>query len=233
MRLPISWAVGLSAVGALGLLGSVAYAAGSGYTPTPLPTPSGTPGGYTQVVTAVTVNPTSTTPATVSVTVDGTPVNITVPASAFTTPVQVVITSPVLSQVTSALPNLGLGGYQAVAGLGINIVTPTGQTYPGTFRHPITVTVRNPAIGSGDRVVEWNAQGTFTSVQNAHIANGSASWSFQTDPAFAVLAPEKGAVPGATSPVTGKPFLEEGFAGLLLLGLGSRILFRSRRRNPL
>jgi len=216
----------------MALAGTVVYAAGSGYTPPTTPTSSGTPGGYTQVVTAVTVNPTSTTPATVSVTVDHTPVQVTVPPNAFTTPVQVVVTSPVLSQVTSALPNLGFSGFQAVAGLGINIVTPTGQTYPGAFRHPITVTVTNSAIGPGDRIAEWNSQGVFSTVANAVIKPGSATWSFQTDPDFAVLAPVKGTVPGATSPVTGKPFISELLAGLALVGVGSGVLLRTRRRNP-
>ncbi len=221
-----------SAVGVASLAGSAAFAAGSGYTPTTSPVPTGTPGGYSQVVTAETISPSATATTVMAVTVDGIPVHISVPAGTFSTPVQVIVTAPVLSQVTTGVSALGYSGYVAVAGLGVSVVTSSGKLYSGTFLKPITVTIDNPKIGAGDRVVEWNGQGTFSAVSNASVGAGHASWTFQQDPAFAVLAPKNaGVVPGATSPVTGKPFLEEGLLAMGLLGSGAALLFRTRRQR--
>ena len=214
------------------LLGTAAYAAGSGYTPTTNPAPSGTPGGYSQVVTAETIPPNTTTTTTIAVKVDNIPVAVVVPPGTFSSPVQVVVTAPTLSQVTSGVQSLGYSGYTAVAGLGVSVVKSSGQLYKGSFLKPITVTVSNSNIGSGDRVVEWNAAGTFSKVPSASIQHGKASWTFQQDPAFAVLAPKNnGTVPGATTPVTGKPFLPEAMIGLAFIAGGSALLFRTRRRR--
>lgn len=220
-----------TALGGVGLFSTAAYAAGTGYTTTTSPVPSGTPGGYTQVVTAQTVLPNATTSTTISVTVDNSPTQIVVPPGAFSTPVQVIVTAPVLSQVTTGVASLGYSGYTAMAGLGVNVVTSSGQAYQGSFLKPIGVTVDNAQIGSSDKVVEWNAQGTFSTVSPVSFSAGKASWTFQHDPAFAVLAPKTSVVPSATSPVTGKPFLEEALVGLTLMGAGSLVLFRTRRQR--
>ncbi len=221
-----------TAVGVASFIGSTVFAAGSGYTPTTNPVPAGTPGGYSQVVTAATVSPNATSPTTVSVQVAGTPVKVVVAPGTFATPVQVVVTAPVLNQVTAGVAALGYSGYVALAGLGVNVVTSSGQPYQKTFLKPMTVTINNQKIGAGDRVVEWNAQGAFSTVSSASVAAGRATWTFQRDPAFAVLAPKNsGVVPGATSPVTGKPFLGEALAALTLVGSGSALLFGTRRRR--
>ncbi|WP_020375799.1 hypothetical protein [Sulfobacillus thermosulfidooxidans] len=221
----------LGSAGILAIFSTAVYAAGSGYTPTTNPVPSGTPGGYSQVVTAATISPTSTTPTTVSVKVDNTPATIVVAPGTFSQKVQVVVTSPVLSQVTSGVSSLGYAGYSAVAGIGINVVNSSGQPYSGTFLKPVSITVNNSAIEPGDRVVEWNAQGTFSTVSSATVSAGKASWSFQQDPAFAILAPKPGVVPGATSPVTGKPFVKDALIGMALISGGSVLFVRTRRRR--
>ncbi|MCY0909667.1 MAG: hypothetical protein OWR62_14900 [Sulfobacillus thermotolerans] len=217
-------------VGILALSGAAAYAAGFGYSPGTTTVPSGTPGGFTQVVTATTVSPTSTTTSNISVTVDNVPITIAVAPGTFSVPVQVVITAPILSQVTSSLSALGLGGYSTIAGLGVNVVNVSGQPLAGTFLKPVHVTVHNSAIKPGDKVVEWNAHGTFSTVTSATFSNGIASWSFQQDPAFAIVAPSS-LVPGATSPVTGKPFRADAVTGLALVALGGSVLWWTRRRN--
>lgn len=221
-----------AAAGTAVLMGTAVYAAGSGYTPTTNPAPTGTPGGYSQVVTAETISPNATTTTTKTVKVDNIPVTVAVPPGTFSSSVQVVVTAPVLSQVTSGVQSLGFSGYTAIAGLGISVVKSSGQLYKGSFLKPISVTVSNSNIASGDRVVQWNAAGAFSQVASASIHQGKASWTFQQDPAFAVLAPKNsGVVPGATTPVTGKPFLSEGLIGLAFIAGGSALLFRTRRRR--
>lgn len=229
MRLWNRLALFASIAGVVAMGSTVAYAAGSGYAPGTTTVPTGTPGGFTQVVTAQTITPTTKT-TDISVSVDNTPASIAVATGTFSTTAQVVVTSPVLSQVTASLSSLGLPGYIAIAGLGINVVNTADLPLTGTFLKPITITVHNAAIKPGDKIVEWNAQGTFSTVTSATVGNGVASWSFQQDPAFAVVAPST-LVPGATSPVTGKPFLAEGALGALLVAVGAGVLWQTRRRS--
>lgn len=218
--------------GAAVLMGTAVYAAGSGYSPATNPAPSGTPGGYSQVVTAETISPSTTTPTKIPVKVDNIAVIIVVPPGTFSSPVQVVVTAPVLNQVTRGIQSLGYSGYSALAGLGISVVNTSGQPYKGSFLKPMSVSISNKKIGSGDQIVQWNAAGVFSRVSSASITSGRASWTFQQDPAFAVLAPKNASVvPGATSPVTGKPFVSEAIIGLALIGGGSALLFRTRRRR--
>lgn len=218
-------------LGAVAMFSTAAHAAGTGYVPTTSPVPSGTPGGFSQVITVKAIPANATTSTIVSATVDNTPVRIVVPAGAFSIPVQLIVTAPVLSQITTGVSSLGYSGYSAVAGVGVNVVNSSGQPYPGTFLKPIGVSVSNSLIGSGDKVVEWNVQGAFSTVSSASISAGTASWTFQRDPAFAVLAPKPSVVPSATSPVTGKPFLVEGLIGVVFVGGGATLLKRNRRQR--
>lgn len=220
-----------ASLGGVLALSTTAYAAGSGYVPTSGTVPAGTPGGYTQVVAAKSISPTATTSTTIAVSVDGSPVKVVVPPGAFSTAVQVIVTAPVLSQVSSALGSLGYSGYTAVAGMGVNVVTSSGQLYSGSFLKPITVSVSNSLIASGDKVVEWSAHGTFSTISSASLSPGAASWTFQRDPAFAVIAPKSSVVPSATSPVTGKPFVRDGLLGTMLIGGGMALLYRRRQKR--
>lgn len=215
----------------VGFMGSVVYAAGTGYSPSTTPVPAATPGGFSQVVTVKTIPANSTSTTTVSATVNGAPITISVAPGTFSKSVQVIVTQPVLSQITSALPSLGFSGWHAAAGLGVNVTTSSGTAYRGTFNKPVAVSVASSAVTSGDRVVEWLANGSFSSVANPTITQGKATWSFNQDPGFAILSASSSTVPGGTSPVTGKPFQGESLAGAGLLSLGVGTLYLSRRKT--
>lgn len=156
-------ATAVATVSAAVVLGSSAFAAGSGYAPTPTPVPSGTPGGYTKVVTVVTISP-SSGKVTIVFRIDGTPMRVVVLPHTFARKVQVVITEPKLNQVTRDLPHLGFAGYQAVAGFGFEAVNPAGHVYPWKFLKPVTVFLSNRRVGPGDRVLEWNRLGKLSTL---------------------------------------------------------------------
>lgn len=223
------WFLGpsLAVVGAL-LVGAPAMAASSGYGPA-APVSTSVPGGYTSVVTTQTLGP-STTSQTVSATVAHSATQLVVPAGTFSQPVQLVITAPNLTNISTSLASLHLPGYQAIAGLGVGVDTSNGQPLPGTFGHPVTITVHNSAIHPGDKVVEWNQHGTFSMLTNASVQNGVATWPFSSDPAFAIVAPSQ-TVGQATSPVTGKPFAAVGALGVIALGAGIVLLRRSAKHS--
>jgi hypothetical protein len=166
--------------------------------------------------------------------IDGTPVTVAVPPRAFPTTVQIVVTKPKLGQVSARLPKLGLPGYQAIAGVGVSVDNMAGHPYPQKFLKPLEIFVSNRRIGPGDRVLEWNLKGQVSVLPTPLIRSGRAIWKFQEDPAFAVIAPRKGkhgVVPGATSPVTGKPFETEALLGLTFVAAGALLLVRTRRRS--
>jgi hypothetical protein len=203
----------------------VAFAATAGRqsVPPPVTTPT-PPGGFTFVLTTVTITPAGGVVG--PVTVDGTPVTVHVPAGAFPSDVQITITAPDLAEITP------MPGFHVVAGVGVG-VSLNGSPYPGTFLEPVTVTFSSPRITPTSAVVVWNGS-AFVTDPNSTTMAGSASVSFDTDPAFAVESPNTSAVtpvPGATAPTTGEPFLGEGIlAGVLVLG-GTGGLVVSRRRR--
>lgn len=211
-----------------------AYAAGSGYSAGGQGTvPAGTPGGFSQVITTQTISPSTTSTTTFSVPVNGATVQVSVPAGTFgNTPVQAVVTAPVLSSVTAALGSYGLGGDQTLGGFGLSIFNPaTGQPFAGTFAHPVTITVTNSVFQAGDKVLEFFSNGTVSVDSTAVVVNGSVTVSFSTDPGFAVVGTKSASVvPGATTPVTGKPFLAEGASAVALVGVGAGVMMWSRRR---
>ena len=203
----------------------VAFAATAGRqsVPPPVTTPT-PPGGFTAVITTVTITPAGGVVG--PVTVDGIPVTVHVPAGAFPSDVQITITAPHLAAITP------MAGFHLVAGVGVG-VSLNGAPYPGTFLRPVTVTFSSPMITPASAVVVWNGS-AFVTDPNSTTMAGSASVSFDTDPAFTVQSPNTSAgapVPGATAPTTGEPFLGEGLlAGVLVLG-GAGGLVMSRRRR--
>ena len=224
----------VATIGAVLISGSAAFAAGSGYSPTPSPVPPGTPGGYSHVVTVESVSPNQKSKTVVVVHVNHTKIDMVVSPHTFPIKVQIVVTSPKLGQVTHNLRKYHEGGYQAVAGIGVGVVTGSGHIYKGKFLKPVFVTAINSKIGPGDKVVEWNQRGTFSVLGKPLFRRGKAIWKFQSDPAFAVLAPKKDkgkVVPGATSPVTGEPFASEAIAGIVLIAGGSALLYQTRKRR--
>jgi hypothetical protein len=217
-------------MGVLGLGLSVAIAtpagaAGSGYTP-PSPPPSNPPTPTTcpagNVITSLTIPPGG---GSVSATVDGSTVTVTVPAGSFPDGAQVAIV-----EFSAAVAPTG---DSIVLAFGIDFCV-NGAKYQGTFSPGATVTVANPAIRPGQTL--YQQIGTTLVPLTAQISNGSLSFSIDTDPNFVLVAavgPAATIIPGATNVVTGKPFLLEELVGGLLVLVGSTLLFlrlRLRRR---
>ena len=218
----------LMAAGATVLLSlavpGVAFAAGTGYAPPPA-APTGVPGGFDSVVTTATIQPSG---GTLTGTINGDVITVTVPAGAFTQATQVVLTSGDVTQIGSG----GVAGKTAVLAFGISFVV-NGQAFAGTFPTPVTVTVKGN-FTSADELVAYNSStGTWEPVPGATIANGAITFTVTGDPDFAVLASSSSpaTVPGATTPVTGKPFLLEGLLAALLVLFGGVAAWRFSRSS--
>jgi hypothetical protein len=194
------------------------------YGPPPPPT-SSPPGGFTAVVTVVSVGPAGSTIG--PMTVDSAEVTVVIPAGAFHQVVEVIVTAPVLAAITPP------PGSVIVAGVGVR-VTLNGSPYPGTFPAPISATFRAPRITATSDVMAWNGT-SFVSDPNATTTAGAATVTLASDPDYAIAAPVSSpvtVVPGATIPVTGKPFLGEGIlAGALVLAGAAGIAASRRRRG--
>jgi hypothetical protein len=187
---------------------------------TPAPAPS-VPGGYVTVVTSQSV--TSAGGKIGPVSAGGLSVTLTVPAGAFSGTVQITLTAPDMA----AIGNAGFSNDKAIGGVGV-LIQQNGSKYNGTFAKPLVLTMASPSINSLCVVVRWSGT-AFVAESGAIVRAGSATVAFDKDPDFAVLA--QGAIPGATTPATGKPFLgEEILAGLLLLlGIGGLVCAVRRR----
>jgi hypothetical protein len=184
------------------------------------------PGGYWAVVTSRTITPAGG--AITAVSVPGGRVMLVIPAGAFPVPVQITLTAP-------KLPARGIGR-KVDTGVGIQIQE-NGVAYPGNFGKPLTLTMSSPSVTSSSVVATWNGK-SFLTAPDATAAPGAATVRFDSDPsAFAVLSPfvsaAPEAIPGATTSMTGEPFLGEGIlaAVLLALGIGGLVIaIRSSRR---
>lgn len=193
----------------------------------PPPPPSGVPGGFSSVLTSVTIGASGGTVGPVTGP-DGAAIMLTVPAGAFSSPVQISVTAPDLGAIAPAT------GDAVVAGVGVQVGR-DGATYPGTFNKPITATISSSRISAGSVVDVWNGS-AFVADSAATVSAGTATVSFDSDPQFVAETPVStapSAVPSATAPVTGLPFVGEGVAacGLLVLGSGGLFLAWRRRRN--
>jgi len=218
---PSKLLVGTAAAVGLLLAGpaAVAFAAGTGYGPG-APGAPGQTGAYSQVACA------KSTPAsgdTVSCTVDGAAVSVTVPSGDLTAPAQVVM-------LDGTLPTSGATGHPELA-FGVQL-DQDGQKLPGPFSTPISVSVSDSAIAAGSVVYQLGGTG-FAPASGWTVSAGHASGSFSVDVDYLVALPvTTTAVPQATTPVTGEPFLGEGLiaAGLVALGgFGTWRLRRTRR----
>ena len=159
-----------------------------GTTPTPSPIPTSTPGGFSTVTQVTPISPSSST-QNVTTTIDGVQANISILPGTFTTNESVVFTSPSNSTLDSQLPSLGLGGYITVGGVAITIENSNGTAFSGNFAQPITLTITGSSINPSDKVVEFLPNGTSVTLSNVTFGTGSVTFSFDSDPAFAVLAP--------------------------------------------
>jgi hypothetical protein len=199
-----------------------ASTAGRQSVPPPVATPL-PPGGFSTVVTSQTVGPAGGTVG--PVTVAGASVTVHIPAGAFPANVVITLTSPDLGAIPVT------PGYHVVAGVGVG-VSENGTKFAGQFGKPITVDISASGITASSQVGAWTGS-AFVLDSSSSVSAGMASITMDSDAAFIVASPATTTAPvnGATTPVTGEPFLGEGIlAGLLLLG-GAGALFASRRRR--
>lgn len=221
------------AAGGLGFVLSVAPAAWASGSPTPTsPTAPSPAFGFQTVVLSQTISPSSNT-QTFSATSNGANISISVPPGAFgSQTVQLVVTEPTLSDLSSSLGALGLSSDSLGAGVGVEVVSPTtGQPLSGTFAAPLTVSITSSSITSSSKVIEYPTAGSPFVLASAVVNSGKVVVSVSSDPGFAVATPTSAVVPGATSPVTGKNFLPEGIAAGVLMTIGTSLLVSVRRHR--
>ena len=208
------------ATGIVTLAGPATALAARGYG---APPPSGTvPGGYHTVLTSQTITDKG---GTIGPLTDGSlKVTLVVPPDAFTSSVQITLTSPDVSQIGSA----GFTGYHAVGGLGVQV--DKGSTaYSGTFAKPLSLGLAASSITSRSIVVNWSGS-KFVKSATSTAVTGVATVTFSTDPDFAVLR-SGSSVAGSTSAGTGEPFIGETLIALLLVLAGASGLFFARRHR--
>jgi hypothetical protein len=194
---------------AVGLLVPAAALA-AGYGP-PTPPTSSAPGGFSAVVAAKTIG---TGGGSLSGTVAGAQVTVTIPANALSSAADVELVAPQLS----AIP-------QAVAGVGVYLFV-NGEKFSGSLATPATITITNPAISASDTIDVWNGS-SFVAASNGKVSAGSASASFSSDPDFAVLS----AISAATIPATGVPVLGEILLAIGLIAVGGGLALVLRRHR--
>jgi hypothetical protein len=174
---------------------SAAHAAGGGYGPG-IGGPAGAPGGFSNIVTTHAFDVAG---GTVSANVPGGEAELIVPDAAFSQPIQAIITAPDLSGINAVLPQLGFGGYTAIAGVGISIDDANGTPITSLFVHPLSLTMTGAGIGAGDLLVEFTSLSTAATLQAAVFTPGSVTVSLAADPDFAVLAPSPAGSSAAAS----------------------------------
>lgn len=235
MRAKLGGASAVVAIAALLSTGTGAAFAASGYGPTAPTGPVDAPGGYTTVVETQTVTGSATTINSGS-TGGASDVSLAVPQGAFSSPVQIEITAPDLSQVGSSLGSVGFENYTAVGGIGVKALDTNGQALEGTFAKPLSLVLTGPKFGvPGEKVIEFTGASSVT-VLPATLGKNSITIELSADPDIAIVNPPaaaaSGTVPGATTATTGKPFFgEELLASIAIaLGLGG-LLFTVRRRR--
>jgi hypothetical protein len=105
-----------------------------------------------------------------------------------------------------------------------------GAKVTGTFPVPVTVTVTDPAIKPGQTLF-MVTPGGLVPVPTASIGTGSFTLTITGDPEFVLVTSTTTVIPGATTVVTGKPFLLEGIIAGGLVLVGSLLLLRLRFRH--
>jgi hypothetical protein len=185
----------LLAICTVGITGSMAvgsasaYAVGGGYTPNGAP-PSAVAAGFTSVIEAQNITPAG---GTLTSSYGGQSFVLTIPPHSLCRTKEVVITTPVFGAL-----NVG-PGLSAVAGIGVAFINPrTGRKYDGTLSPPVTLTITDSAIASGDMVDSITGPGQYSVYTAATVTKGSAVITFDSDPNFAVVAhnPTGGHPPG-------------------------------------
>jgi hypothetical protein len=215
------------------------------------PPQSATSAGFISIVTTQAV---TNAGGTVSGSANGATAAVTVPGGATTNGANVEISTGIPDTINAA------PGNTVVADFSVALVDQSsGLKMAGPFTPPISLTITDPSILATDTVVMVTAPGQTTTVSGATVAAGTATVTFTNDPNFAVISsaatattptttPASPASPGspaspsaatpaisgATSVVTGKPFLGEGLLASLLVLSGlvvfGTIVWRRRRR---
>ncbi len=219
--------VGAAAAGITLVAGSgVALAAGSGYG---APPEVGTStGAFYSVVSITDISGAAGGHATA--TIQGASVTLDVPPGELSGTVQAVFSSGDLAAIGTG----GFGG-RSVTAFGIQL-DQDGHKLPGPFSPPLTVTVTDSAITSSS-VVYLESGTSFVRAAGWTTSAGKATGTITTDPGFLVDTPAPAvtpigvAIPGATTAVTGKPFLGEGLLAAALAAIGGFGAFRWRRQR--
>lgn len=208
-------ALGLSLLAAPG----TAFAAGGGYGGAP-----GAPGGTGAFSTVVVAQTIPAGGGTLTATFDGATLTMTIPAGDFSAPVQAVISAGDLTQLT----NTGITGTPFLA-FGAQ-VDQNGAKLGGPFPYPITLTVTDASITTST-VVYQQSGATYAQSTGWTESSGTASGGFTVDPYYVLANPAATGqpIPGATTAVTGKPFLGEGLAAFGLIGVAGLGAWRLRR----
>ena len=143
----------------------------------------GVPSGYGTVLCSSTVNPSG---GTASCSNRGSTVTVSVASGTFSAPTEVTFTA-----IPSGL--LGLStffGYKVVTAMGV-IFTQNCKKVTGTLPHAVSVSDTNSAIGSGDKVAILYLTPLNITFGSPSISGHNASFSFGSDPYFALLAPAR------------------------------------------
>jgi len=208
-----------AALAGVALVPSVAWAAGSGYSPPSSGSTTTAPGGFSDVLANQQVGSAG---GTLTTPVGSATVTIDVPSGTFSSPVDVTVTTPT---DTAAIPN-------AVVAFSISVES-NGAPVSGTFS-AITVTVKDSALVPGDSIDYWNGS-SYVAYPNATVGNGTATITITSDPTFVVMPPattsNEGSttVAGATTPHTGIPVDGILLAGAAALVTGGAALIALRR----
>ena len=195
---------------------------------------------------------------TLSGTLNGHAITVTVPPGAVTQPTAVALTWGTPSEIGDA----GVSGDSAVIAVGVAATNPaTGNPLTVAFGHPVTVTITGP-FNAGDTVVAYNVSAAhWAALPGAAVTASTATLSMAsgsdiavmkvssssgakavvvtpvtvTPTTLATVAPVAAApaTTGTTDVSTGEPFLfEEILAGTLVaMGLASLIILTGRRRS--
>ncbi len=176
---------GLLAAAAGVLAGGAVFAAGTGYVPT---APIGVvtvPGAFVSVVTAITV---TLQGISTNIQILSTTVQIVVTHNAFNQNVTMVATQPNLPTIAPGAAPAGLLNYYPIAGMGLGFQDNADQM--AVPRGPVVVTMHNPRIRPGDRVIEYTRQHRWKVVPDVlRLRKGVATFYFRGDPDVAVVAP--------------------------------------------
>jgi hypothetical protein len=115
-------------------------------------------------------------------------------------------------------------------------LTDSGQPWPGSFTHPLTLTLTSSNLGvTGEQVVRFDGPSALTTMP-ATLHPGSVVITLGNDPDIAVLnpasAPGRAALSAATQVHTGRPLAGETALSLGLVVLGAGLVLIGYRRRP-